>query len=104
MTVENITNARGNKVANQFIIRNGNVVTFQSYESTICEIDYLYGTITFGRDWDYSVTTTKHLYQFLRDESFDLANLNNRKSIQKAIDEGKYTDYWEVNYIDEKNF
>ena len=40
MRVRNMTSANGNKVANQFIINDGNKFTFQSYDSEIITIDY----------------------------------------------------------------
>ena len=64
MKVENMTSARGNKVANQFIINSEAVCYFQSYNSIIVKIE--------GREvyldeyyWDYSVTTGKYRNDFL---------------------------------------
>lgn len=51
---------------NQFLIKGGNGVTFQSYKSTIANIDKG-GKLSLFRDWDYSHTTLKHLYLFLND-------------------------------------
>lgn len=65
MRIENITNKQGNKVANQFIITDGNKVAFQSYDSLICEIEN--GCITFTKKYDYSSTTAKHRNSFLSD-------------------------------------
>lgn len=65
MKVENITNRQGNKVANQFIITDGNKVTFQSYDSLICEIEN--GCITFTKKYNFSPTTSKHRNAFLSD-------------------------------------
>ncbi len=83
---------------NQFIIRGGNSITFQSYDSTIAVIEDR--VLTLGRDWDYSRTTLKHLYLFLDDEArykvdFETKNIineilnskNKRAKIQKLIDE-----------------
>ena len=93
--ITNLINDRGNAVRNQFIItgeENGKkVVTFQSYESRICDIVYDCGMgfdclIRLGRDWDYSRTTSKYLYQFLTDYGF--AELNNKKAIESAINRG----------------
>ena len=86
MKVRNMTSERsGREVANQFIITDGNKTVFQSYDSTICIIDFnKQGAerVTLGRDWDYSNTTRKYLYQFL-DEVLGW-NLN-KKSIEIAI-------------------
>ena len=64
MKVENMTSARGNKVANQFIIHSEDGCYFQSYNSIIVKIE--------GREvyldeyfWDYSVTTGKYRNDFL---------------------------------------
>lgn len=51
---------------NQFIINNNNNIYFQSYESLIAKIDKK-GELSLGKDWDYSKTTLKHLYLFLKD-------------------------------------
>lgn len=51
---------------NQFIIKGGSGITFQSYNSTIANIDNK-GNLTLGKNWDYSKTTLKHLYLFLND-------------------------------------
>ncbi len=64
MKVENMTSARGNKVANQFIINSEEGCYFQSYNSIIVKIE--------GREvyldeyyWDYSVTSFKYRNDFL---------------------------------------
>lgn len=62
MTVENMISSRGNKVANQFVIRdeeNGKT-TFQSYESEIITVDNKNKIITIFPDYDYSQTTSKY--------------------------------------------
>jgi hypothetical protein len=63
MKVSNLTNKQGNKVANQFIIEDGNKVAFQSYESLICEIEN--GCITFTKKYKCSPTTSKYRNAFL---------------------------------------
>jgi hypothetical protein len=65
MTISNLINKQGNAVKNQFVIIEGNKVTFQSYNSKIVEIE---GTwITFFQDYNYSSTTSKHRNKFLSD-------------------------------------
>ena len=67
MKVENMTSPQGNKVANQFIIRdNDNNEYFQSYRSIIAKrsqgkiyLDEYY--------WDYSRTTGKYRNEFLNE-------------------------------------
>lgn len=51
---------------NQFLIKGASGITFQSYSSTIANINKA-GELSFGEDWDYSRTTMKHLYLFLND-------------------------------------
>lgn len=90
LKVKNMVSASsGREVANQFVITNyddfNNTVTFQSYNSTICVVDFnKQGAerLTLGRHWDYSRTTSKYLYQFLR-EYFGLSA--NKKSLETAI-------------------
>lgn len=41
--------------------------------------------ITLGKYWDYSITTTKHVYDFLRD--FDI-DIHNKNIIDNAIENG----------------
>lgn len=82
---------------NQFIIKGGDGVTFQSYESTIANINKG-GKLTLFSDWDYSHTTLKHLYLFLNDYRSNLEQgireslwelseaKNKRQFIQNLID------------------
>jgi hypothetical protein len=91
MTVRNMVSTRtGNPVANQFIIEGDNKAVFQSYESTIAEIDYKNRKITIGKDWDYSMTTGKYRNSFF-DSYFDA--LNNKKAIEKAKQEADINGY-----------
>ena len=81
---------------NQFTIENDGDIFLQSYKSIVCKIDKN-GTITLGKDWDYSQTTRKHLYLFLREYSNILNGVetNNTKDyLQKMID-NKYILYKE---------
>ena len=89
--VANLINDRGNAVRNQFIIIDGNTIAFQSYSSRVCEIVKPCGMgydtlVRFGRDWDYSQTTTKHLYSFLRQNGLKV--LASKKDIEEAIERG----------------
>lgn len=56
----------GRKVANQFVITGDNKIIFQSHDSVICIIDEEKKELTIGRDWDYSRTTSKYFYHFLK--------------------------------------
>ncbi len=98
MKVENMTSSRGNKIANQFIIKDsivrldGNSMNvtkgnmFQSYQSNIAFIPCYecMGTVKAYLDsakWDYSVTTSKYRNIFLSET---------KKETQTKIDSGEY--------------
>lgn len=83
--VENMVSSRGNAIANQFIIRDGQVVLFQSYDSVIVRVRV---SPTKGKKvqldinyWDYSRTTGKYRNQFLNES---------KKDTQRNIDSGTY--------------
>lgn len=64
MNVSNMQSSRGNDIANQFIITDGNKTVFQSYKSVIAIKEN--GKITLDENkWNYSVTTGKYRNQFL---------------------------------------
>jgi len=66
--VTNMLSNTGNPVPNQFVIMQGHVSTFQSYDSTIAVIDdnSYPREITIDPDYfDYSATTMKYLSRFL---------------------------------------
>lgn len=65
--VQNIIGLNGNAVKNQFVIDNKKAKFFQSYQSVVCKIDNRTRKVTLSSHWDYSVTTSKYLYKFLRD-------------------------------------
>ena len=87
MKVKNMTSARGNKIANQFIIEDGHKVTFQSYDSEIVTIDYDNGTIFVGNNWDYSVTTGKYRNKFMHDNYF--TEMETKEGFQKILNAGE---------------
>lgn len=65
MKVNNLVNANGRAVVNQFVIEDGNNFYFQSYDSLVAKRE---GRVfTLGRDFDYSRTTSKHLHTFMED-------------------------------------
>lgn len=83
----------GRPVANQYVMLSGRTAFFQSYASLIAVYDRESCTLTLGRDWDYSVTTSKYLWQFLREYCYptykDLPNgKSGADSIRKAIESG----------------
>ena len=64
--VSNMVSPRsGREVANQFVVKTDEGVYFQSYDSVIAFVDADYN-VTLGRHFDYSVTTSKYLHQFLK--------------------------------------
>jgi len=90
MKVQNMTSAKGNKIANQFIITDNKLHTtyFQSYDSIIVMVEdnsfdkHGKDKIYLDRDtWDYSVTTGKYRNQFLGE---------NKKETKKKIKSGEY--------------
>lgn len=91
MKVTNITNGRGRKVPNQFIIDNGNVYIFQSYDSVIAVVDFDNSTITLGSDWNYSTTTSRYRNKFF--ETLGLDELSDTASIREAIKNGNIAGY-----------
>ena len=89
--IANLINDRGNAIKNQFVITEGNTTTFQSYNSRVCEIVKPCGMgfdvlVRFGKDWNYSQTTAKHLYSFLRQNDFEI--LASKQAIEDAIERG----------------
>lgn len=87
--VRNIINNRDNAAVNQFEIVTNKATYFQSYNSVVAKIDRN-GKVILSSYWDYSNTTMKHLYIFLRDHNKEhlLHNWSNRSkadSIRKAI-------------------
>jgi hypothetical protein len=84
MKISNITNAKGNKVANQFIVYDGLKTYFQSYNSIIVRIERLEGKEITTLDpvyWNYSRTTSKHRSTFLNEST---------KETEKKIKQGVY--------------
>jgi hypothetical protein len=90
----------GKAVANQFVIREegrgalGNFIwreVFQSYDSVIATMTkWEDGTSDIVLDpvyWDYSNTTRKYLYQFMRSHGIVI---DSRKDVLKAIDAKRF--------------
>ena len=84
MKVSNITNDKGNKVANQFIINDSEYTAFQSYQSIIVKTTFENGKRVVYLDsyyYNYSKTTAKYRNQFLGCTS---------KEVEQRIKEGIY--------------
>lgn len=90
MKISNLVNERGNRVSNQFIIENENSIAFQSYNSMVCEVRTasmgFEKVVVFGKDWDYSRTTMKHLNNFLKQNNLEF--LAGAKNIREALERG----------------
>lgn len=87
MQVYNLTNSRGNKVVNQFVIDDDDKVHFQSYDSPIATFNRKTKVLTLTEKWDYSVTTSKSLLAFIRENTYIRAD--SRKDIAKLIASGE---------------
>lgn len=87
MFVSQLINANGNPNANQFVIHDDSCIAFQSYDSRVCEISTdknFNKVVKFGRDYNYSNTTSKHLNEFLRQNGLScLASAKDRKEAIK---------------------
>ena len=93
MKVRNmLSNRSGRPVSNQFVIQVGNTLYFQSYDSIVCVYEPTTKMVIFGRDWNYSVTTRKYLYQFLDENGVSLPNgKSGVDSIRKGIESGLFS-------------
>lgn len=79
--VQQLINDNGNPAANQFVIKTKKATYFQSYDSVVCKLDGI--NIVLSTNWEYSNTTRKHLYMFLR--QYGYYNLSSAKDMRKAI-------------------
>lgn len=87
LQIENLVNDNNNQAVNQFVVKlNGNVF-FQSYDTVIAKQDKE-GKITLCSDWNYSKTTKKHLYIWLRDFT-SFKYIEGEKDVLDAIDTNK---------------
>ena len=85
--VRQLINDNGNPAANQFVIKTKKATYFQSYNSVVCKLDGV--NIILSMNWDYSNTTRKHLYIFMRQNGY--YNLSSANDVRKAIKEGCVT-------------
>lgn len=78
---------------NQFRLYGDNKNILQSYDSKVVEItnNGSLQKIVLGRDWDYSTTTSKHVYAFLEEYSKVkiYGKTNKRKYINDLLKEYK---------------
>ena len=78
----NLINDKGNAVPNHFIIYTPKATYFQSYQSVVAKIDNN-SNLILSENWDYSNTTRKHLFIFLR--MYGYRYLCSAKDMRKAI-------------------
>lgn len=84
--VSNLTNDRGNAAANQFSINTTKAYYFQSYRSVVAKKVRNENCVRLARYWDYSKTTSKHLYIWLRDVCGYY--VNSKKDVKALIKSG----------------
>lgn len=93
MAVVQFINSKGKSVRNHMVITDARTKTtgFQSYNSVICEVveDPKMGydrLVRFGKDWNYSNTTTRHRNDFLSQIGFDI--LASTEAVKEALERG----------------
>ena len=90
MMVSQLINKQGKAVKNQFIIVNGDVTTFQSYNTKIIDVNKKENTIVFYPNYNFSVTTSKYRNKFLS----DILGVNiDTKTVDKMISDGMYNSF-----------
>lgn len=87
--VSQLINDNNNPAANQFIIKVNNGVIFQSYNSVIAFYNKNNGKVYVTKDWDYSNTTRKHFYIFLRNYC-NTCGRRRKKDIENEFKQGNY--------------
>lgn len=86
--VTNLESPRsGNPVANQFVISDGETEVFQSYQTPIAKKEGAVYTIS--NDWNYSRTTSKYFYQWLRSFGWNGAEISDLCKWLKKANEGE---------------
>ena len=90
MVVAQLINDKNNPAANQFVVIGENATYFQSYSSVIVKKPDNDDKIYLAPDWDYSKTTLKHLYIFLRD--YTRYHVSNKKDIENYIKQGVFVE------------
>ena len=91
MIISNLTNQKGNKVANQFVITENGKFIFQSYDSKIAEYDIETRELKIFEGWDYSKTTMKYFKQFIENETcYNYGTKANFEKTYKSHDKVKF--------------
>lgn len=91
MKVRNMLSTRtGRPVPNQFEVRIGDTYYFQSYRSVVAMYDTNTNMLIIGKNWNYSITTKKYLYQFMDEHNITLPDgKTHSDAIKKGISSGK---------------
>jgi len=69
MQVQNMTSNKGNKIANQFVIKTDDATYFQSYNSIIAKVTNDHFTFLDETYWNWSRTTSKYRSIFLNEST-----------------------------------
>ena len=92
LDVKNFVDRTGRSISNQFIITDGQTKAFKSYNSIIVEQRGAGGgfddVVIFGKDYNYSTTTSKYLNKFL--EMLGYKEIANSRDREKAIERGMF--------------
>ena len=89
-----ISACSGKFVANQYDISHDGKIYLQSYDSLIACYEFESGTLTLGRDWDYSNITRKYLHQWMEEHFltaclFGCYGKTFSQTVRNAIKDGK---------------
>lgn len=101
-TVSNMKSSRsGALVANQFIINDEEGEIFQSYATPIAKKSGT--TFTISSNWDYSVTTSKYFYAWLRTFGLGYDLVDVKKWLKKATEGDTYNELpsCTIKYVEE---
>lgn len=87
--ISQLINDNYNAATNQFIIEVARGYVFQSYDSVIAFADKKENKVYITKKWEYSKTTRKHLYIFLRKYCGAYYDTHKRE-VLREIKRGKY--------------
>lgn len=87
--ISQLINDNMNPAVNQFVIEVNKGYVFQSYDSVIAFADKKENKVYVTKKWDYSNTTRKHFYIFLRDYCGACGKLRKR-DVEYEFKQGNY--------------